>query len=222
MKMTADMWSQIYNLTPAAVPDWPNVDFYLIQRMDRSINYIGGIQITFTTGGVHVGNSTHYKGEAMDFAPASMSLWQCVQTLIALGWQRVGVRPSQGIVHADIGELDQTQNYSAPYYFFESASMADAGPLSAQSAATLASIPGYDPTMVADSIDVPVICGPNATVSVAQSTDAPVPDSSDQVQPDSSDSPYSVSTSGGGSSGPSLANFIIGAIAFFGLVSRIL
>jgi len=139
--MLSQEFSQ-FNITylkPADIPDWQHMNIYTIKRLNDSIQYIGRIKITSTTGGAHATNSTHYKGLAVDFHPIDRPLWHVYQIMRALGWKRIGIDAGQGIIHADTGEL---QGYSAPYYFLELAG-ADKGPLDKAGETQLAAIPGY-------------------------------------------------------------------------------
>jgi hypothetical protein len=111
-----------------------------VKRLDASIEYIGAIKITSTYRPNDTG-SAHQQGLAFDFKPLKRPLWHVYQILRALGWKRIGIDKGQGIIHVDAGDL-MPKKFSFPYYFLELAGK-DAGPISKQSAATLAAIPGY-------------------------------------------------------------------------------
>ncbi len=73
--------------------------------IDDLIAKIGPIQITSTCGGRHARHSQHYRGKAIDFRPLATSPRKAAavaRTLDNIGG--VGTY-SNGIVHADVGEL---------------------------------------------------------------------------------------------------------------------
>ena len=76
--------------------------------IDDLIAKIGPIQITSTCGGRHARHSQHYRGKAIDFRPLATSPRKAVavaRTLDNIGG--VGTY-SNGIVHADVGELQHS------------------------------------------------------------------------------------------------------------------
>lgn len=69
------------------------------------ISKIGPIQITSTCGGRHARNSQHYRGKAIDFRPLATSPRKAAA--VARSLNNIGGvgTYSNGIVHADVGEL---------------------------------------------------------------------------------------------------------------------
>ena len=75
------------------------------------------IILTFTTGGVHCGNSAHYKGLAVDIGLGHLEegfardtyRWGLVRALFMAGFERIEDCPAH--VHVDIG---QPPDYNSP------------------------------------------------------------------------------------------------------------
>lgn len=67
--------------------------------------------LTFTTGGVHCGNSAHYKGLAVDIGLGHLvegferdtARWAIMKGLYGAGFERIEDAPRH--IHADIGEM---------------------------------------------------------------------------------------------------------------------
>jgi len=76
--------------------------------------------LTFTTGGVHCGNSTHYKGLAVDIGLGHLAegferdtnRWAILKGLFAAGFQRIEDAPAH--IHCDIGGLPE---YPSPTFW---------------------------------------------------------------------------------------------------------
>jgi hypothetical protein len=151
--MLQSEWSafNITHLKPADIPNWENLSIFLVKRLNDTIPYIGSIKITSTYRPGDTG-SAHSKKLAVDFKPLKRPLWHVYQIMRALGWQRIGIDPGQGIIHADIGE---GRGYSYPYYFLE-AKGKDVGALSKQAQTALAAIPGYLSPLTAVAAGKPI------------------------------------------------------------------
>lgn len=78
------------------------------------------IILTFTTGGVHCGNSAHYKGLAVDIGLGHLAegferdsyRWGLVKALFDAGFKRI--ETAQLHIHADIG---QPPEYPSPVFW---------------------------------------------------------------------------------------------------------
>jgi len=74
--------------------------------IDELVAKIGPIQITSTCGGRHARHSQHYSGRAVDFRPLATSPRKAAAAARALANVGGVGTYSNGLVHADVGELE--------------------------------------------------------------------------------------------------------------------
>jgi len=143
--MTWWQLQQLNYLDTGNLPLWEKVDYLVAQKLDRAIAVIGPITITSTwrpPGGAGSAGSFHKKTPslAIDFVPDDPDTWGVFRKLQQVGFYRIGIMPGKNAFHVDVGYEKGLAN---EYYFLENNSGQDLGPISAQSLATLKTIPGY-------------------------------------------------------------------------------
>lgn len=142
--MTAEQYAKLKTVL-GTFSNWDKLDYAVAKKLADAVPYIGRVRIT-STWRSGTGGSMHQRTPALaiDFAPLQRPMWHVMQILRSLGWNRIGLSPAQNILHVDIG-LDRGVA-TGPYFFYEDSNGKDKGPLTSQSAATLAAIPGYGTT----------------------------------------------------------------------------
>lgn len=133
--MTLSDFAGMNYLNPSNVIHWDRIEAAIARRLDSAIRYLGSIRITSTYRSY--GKGYHPRGQAVDFQPtAGQKLWHIFLILKKLGFRRIGISPTQNLIHIDAGPGE--------YYFLEDGDGKDLGPITASKNAALArSIPGY-------------------------------------------------------------------------------